>query len=74
MVEENEKSEKGKDLSKFDWTESQINAQTYKWQFYSKKHDSGYNVHDKIFKTNISKKKFILSNKDLNLPFFNEKI
>ena len=38
MVEENEKSEKGKDLSKFDWTESQINAQTYKWQFYSKKH------------------------------------
>jgi len=43
-------------------------------EFYSKKHDSGYNVLDEIFKTKISKKKFILSNKDLNLPFFSEKI
>ena len=48
---------------------------TYKVdEFYSKKHDSGYNIYDKIFKTNISKKKLILSNKDLNLPFFSEKI
>ena len=46
MVEENEKSEKGKDLSKFNWTESQINAQTYKWQFYSKKYQYYFEYSD----------------------------
>ena len=43
-------------------------------KFYSKKNDKGYNINDKFIKVKISKKKFILSNKDSNLPFFSEKI
>jgi len=43
-------------------------------RFYSKKHDKGYNIKDKFIKIKTSKKKFILSNKDVNLPFFSDKI
>lgn len=43
-------------------------------KFFSKKHDKGYNINDKFIKIKTSKKKFILSNKDVNLPFFSDKI
>ena len=42
--------------------------------FYSKKHDKGYSINDEFIKIKSSKKKFILSNKDLNLPNFSDKI
>ena len=46
MAEENEKKEKQEGLPKFDWAKFQRNRFTYKWQFYSEKHQHHFEYTD----------------------------